>query len=237
MLFSEKILSFNDSLHLDPKILPKGVSVMNPFKGQKAEEIHQVTHLFYNRYYADTYPRYLILGINPGRFGAGVTGVPFTDTKRMKEHCRIDVDIDPTHEPSSVFVYKVIDALGGPVPFYRTFYINSISPLGFTRLNSKGNEVNYNYYDDRSLQQAVLPFIEDSIERQLAFGVHTDLCFCMGRGKNYTFLKRLNKKKQWFDQIVPLDHPRFIVQYRSRKMDEYVQAYTDALSGCMDSTR
>ncbi len=230
MNFAERILAFNESLELDPVLLPEGISVMNPFRGEHAATIREVTSLFYRKYYADRESRHLILGINPGRFGAGVTGVPFTDTKRMKEVCGIDISIDPTHEPSSVFVYEVVGALGGPESFYRRFYINSVCPLGFTRTNERGKEVNYNFYDDRQLQEAVTPFIIDCIERQIGFGAATDRCFCMGRGKNYAYLNALNKKQGWFDRIIPLDHPRFVVQYRSSRMQEYVQHYAEAFS-------
>ena len=230
MTFADHVLAFNDSLDLGPSLLPDGISVMNPFRDEHAGTIREVTSRFYRKFYSDQDPRHLILGINPGRFGAGVTGVPFTDTKRMKEVCGIDIAIDPTHEPSSVFVYHVVDAFGGPEPFYRKFYINSVCPLGFTRNNENGNEVNYNYYDDRRLQEAVTPFIVSCIERQIGFGAATDRCFCMGRGKNFKYLNDLNKKMRWFGEIVPLDHPRFVVQYRSRHMAGYVQQYVDALA-------
>lgn len=230
MSLGDQILAFNNDLHLDPALLPDSITVMNPFRGEHAATIRDVTTRFYRKFYADREPRHLILGINPGRFGAGVTGVPFTDTKRMKEVCDIDIPMEPTHEPSSVFVYGVVDAFGGPARFYRKFYINSVCPLGFTRISDKGNEVNYNFYDDRELQDAVTPFIIDCIERQIGFGTATDRCFCMGKGKNYRFLSALNKKRKWFDEVVPLDHPRFVVQYRSRRMSEYIQKYADALS-------
>ncbi|MEX0681285.1 MAG: uracil-DNA glycosylase family protein [Balneolales bacterium] len=230
MTFAEKILSFNASLQFDSTLLPDGISVMNPFRGRHAETILDVTFRFYKRFYSDIMPRHLILGINPGRFGAGVTGVPFTDTRRMRDICGIPIDIDPTYEPSSVFVYEVVDAFGGPGPFYQKFYINSVCPLGFTRQNEKGNTVNYNFYDDRQLEKAATPFIIDCIEKQIGFGAATDKCFCMGRGKNFKYLNALNKKQGWFDEIVPMDHPRFIVQYRSKRMEEYVQQYVEALS-------
>ncbi len=229
MTLADHILHFNKSLDLDSSLLPDGITVMNPFRGKQSDIIQNVTSQFYRKFYSDHEPRHLILGINPGRFGAGVTGVPFTDTKRMKEICDIDIAIAPTHEPSSVFVYEVVDAFGGPVPFYRNFYINSVSPLGFTRLNEKGNEVNYNFYDDRRLQEAVTPFIIDCIERQIGFGASTDRCYCMGRGKNFKYLNALNRQQGWFGEVIPLDHPRFVVQYRSKRMPEYVQSYVSAL--------
>jgi len=49
---------------------------MNPFRENPEALI--VSGKFYKKYYNDNNPRFLILGINPGRFGAGVTGIPFT---------------------------------------------------------------------------------------------------------------------------------------------------------------
>ena len=150
--FADKIIAFNQSLDFKGK-LPEGISLMNPFKG--IDEILMVSSAFYKKYYNDHQQRHLILGINPGRFGAGVTGIPFTDTKRLKNECGLNYSGKETHEPSSVFVYEVIEAYGGVNPFYSDFYINSISPLGFTIADSKGKEKNYNYYDSKELTNAI----------------------------------------------------------------------------------
>ena len=165
---------------------------------------------FYKKYYDDYRPRRLILGINPGRFGAGVTGIPFTDTKRLRSVCKIVYMGKETHEPSSVFVYEMIDAFGGAGYFYQNFYIHSICPLGFTSVKSDGKEINYNYYDSPALTAAVYDFMVENIRRQIAFGVDTDTCFCFGNGKNEKFLRKLNDKEHFFKNIVALEHPRFI---------------------------
>jgi len=75
MRLNENINKFNRSLKLYIN-LPKGVEVLNPFKNKTTVELAEI---FYNKYYADTNPRKLLLGINPGSLGGGVTGVPFTD--------------------------------------------------------------------------------------------------------------------------------------------------------------
>ncbi len=140
--FADKILAFNNKLEFKGK-LPRNIRVMNPFKN--TSQINLITSRFYKKYYNDNRSRHMILGINPGRFGAGVTGVPFTDTKRLFEKCGIKAVALQTHEPSSVFIYDVIDAYGGVKKFYSNFYINSVCPLGFTFRNGKAKEVNYNY--------------------------------------------------------------------------------------------
>ena len=83
---------------------------------------------------------HIILGINPGRLGAGVTGIPFTDTKRLVTECKIPYSGKLTHEISSVFVYEMINAFGGVSNFYKKFYINSPFPLAITKTSSEGKE-------------------------------------------------------------------------------------------------
>jgi hypothetical protein len=223
--FADKVIEFNKNLHFTG-VLPAGISIMNPFR--EDEKIIPVSSEFYNKFYNDSNPRHLILGINPGRFGGGVTGVPFTDSKRLKNECGISYPGKETHEPSSVFVYDVIKAYGGPEAFYQKFYINSICPLGFTATGKNGKEVNYNYYDSRELTQAVLDFIIQSIRQQIAFGINTDVCFCFGTGKNEKFLRQLNTEQKFFKSIVALEHPRFIMQYKARTKEAYINKYLAA---------
>lgn len=222
MNFAEKVIAFNRSLEF-PWTLPDGIRIMNPYA--ENPQALETSSRFYRKYYGDTHPRKLILGINPGRFGAGVTGIPFTDTKRLEEYCGLSIGGLSTYEPSSVFVYRVIDAYGGVEAFYRDYYITSVSPLGFVKGNDKGREVNYNYYDSRDLTAAALPFMVKSIETQLAFGIDRTTCFCLGNNQNFKFLSRLNREKGYFGEIVPLEHPRFVMQYRSKYIDDYIRKF------------
>lgn len=223
--FADKVISFNRRVHFHGS-LPEGIRIMNPFR--ENAEIIPLSALFYHKYYSDHKPRHLILGINPGRFGGGITGIPFTDPKRLVEKCGIPFNGPPAHEPSSVFIYEMIDAFGGPQVFYEKFYINSVCPLGFTRAGVSGKEINYNYYDSKALTEAVRPFITASIKSQIALGVDTDTCFCFGTGKNEKFLKELNKEKHFFKEIVSLEHPRFIMQYKSKSKQVYLDKYLSA---------
>lgn len=216
MQFSQHILSFFRSLQFTVP-LPPGVEVMNPF-GDK--ETMKVCTQFYNKYYADNNERRIIIGINPGRFGGGITGIPFTDPIRLKQVCGIDNPWPKKQELSSVFMYEMIGAYGGAEAFYRDFYISSISPLGFTKDNK-----NLNYYDDKILQENIRPFVLDCLARQFKFGISRSVAFCLGDGKNFQYLSRLNKEEKLFGTIVPLSHPRFIMQYRVKKKQEYIDYY------------
>ena len=226
--FADKIITFNSNIDFSGT-LPEGISILNPFKTDP--EILGTSSAFYRKYYSDYRSRHLILGINPGRFGAGVTGIPFTDPKRLIEKCGLPFEGELKHEPSSVFVYEMIDAFGGNKAFYDKFYINSVCPLGFTAIGDNGRPVNCNYYDFvRRQTNPVYDFIIDNIQKQIAMGVETNVCFCFGTGKNEKFLRKLNEKMHFFNEIVALEHPRFIMQYKARSMKLYIDKYLSAFS-------
>jgi Domain of unknown function (DUF4918) len=223
--FADKIIAFNQSLAFTG-VLPDGIRIMNPF--QENPNVLDISSTFYKKYYSDNQPRHLILGINPGRLGAGLTGVPFTDPKRLKQKCGIIYEGVLAHEPSSVFVYEVIEAYGGIERFYQDFYINSPCPLGFTKLQDNGKEVNYNYYDSKALTDSVYDFMLESMDKHLALGVKTDVAYCFGAGQNFKFLNQLNKEKKYFQRLIPLDHPRFVMQYKSKDKQLYINKYLTA---------
>lgn len=224
--FADKMIAFNKKVEFKGK-LPKGISIMNPFK--ENEHALFISSTFYKKFYNDFERRHLILGINPGRFGAGITGVPFTDTKRLLQECGIQFDGKVTHEPSATFVYEVINAFGGVEKFYKHFYIQSICPLGFTATNDKGKEVNYNYYDSKQLTDAVYEFMIDNILKQISLGISTDVCFCFGTGKNEKFIRKLNDEYKFFKKIIALEHPRYIMQYKFKEREFYIDKYLRAL--------
>ena len=72
-----------------------------------------------------------------------------------------------------------------------------------------------------------MDLINTSLTRQLEFGIKRDTCFCLGTGKNYKFLVQLNKELQIFDRIVPLEHPRYIMQYKTKQKDIYIKRYVE----------
>jgi hypothetical protein len=119
----------------------------------------------------------------------------------------------------------MIKAYGGVEEFYSKFYITSLCPLGFTKINERGKEINYNYYDSKELTTAVYDFIIENLEKQIALGVERDICFCFGTGKNEKFFQKINEEKKFFKKIIALEHPRFIMQYKSKFKDHYIQKY------------
>lgn len=221
MTFADNILAFFQQLHITAD-LPAGVEVLNPYKDEGATEL---CRQFYKKYYDDKQQRVLILGINPGRHGGGLTGIPFTDPIKLEKFCDIPNTLQKKAELSADFMYTMITAFGGPTMFYQKFYFSSVSPLGFT-MSGK----NLNYYDIKELQTSLRDFIIHSLKTTLSFGVNGSVCYCLGEGENFKYLNRLNSDLQLFKDIIPLAHPRFIMQYRRKRVNEYVADYLTKLN-------
>lgn len=218
--FAAKAYKFFVGLRLDHK-LPKGVEVMNPYQEKSVRACFKA---YLDRYYADSRPRVMIFGINPGRFGAGLTGVAFTDPVALESFCKIPNAHSKKREPSSTFVYEMIEAYGGVEKFNRDFFLTATCPLGFV----KGG-INYNFYDHADLERDVTPFIVDNLNAHLKLGARRDVAIVLGTGKLYKYFKRLNDEHGFFEEVVALDHPRFIMQYRRKRLGEYVSKYVAAL--------
>lgn len=206
---------------LTPPLLPKGFGILHP---QPEVKVMNVVKSFFQKFYNDNRPRKLMLGINPGRFGAGITGVNFTAPRQLKENCGIDHPWGNSSELSAEFIYEVIVQYGGPVKFYGDYFIGAVSPLGFIK-----DGKNINYYDDKKLQETVTPFIIETIKLQLQMGFDTTACICIGGEKNYKFLSKLNDQHGFFQTIIPLPHPRFIMQYRRKRKQEYADEWLNSL--------
>ncbi len=227
MNFASKVIAFNTNLVFKGK-LPPSISIMNPFK--ENPYALNISSDFYTKYFSDDNKRHLILGINPGRLGGGITGIPFTDTKRLSEFCDMEYEELNSHEPSSVYIYDLIMAYGGVKEFYQKFYINSVCPLGFLIKKENGNLVNYNYYDDRQLETLMSDFILKSLKAQINFGIHTDKCFVLGNNKNFKYLSQINETHKLFKTIVPIEHPRYIMQYKQKEKSTYLNKHINLLS-------
>ncbi|MET0392820.1 MAG: uracil-DNA glycosylase family protein [Chitinophagaceae bacterium] len=221
---SEDILRFYQSL-IPPTRLPAGIEVLYP---QQHPAVMAIVKTFLDKYYGDDNPRTLLFGINPGRFGAGNTGINFTASKQLTEQCGIPHALKLQSELSAEFIYEMISRFGGCDAFYSRFFISAVSPLGYVK-----DGKNLNYYDDKQLQKGVTPFITDCINQQCGWNVNRDTCICIGGEKNYRFLASLNEQHHWFDHILPVPHPRFILQYRRKQTESYIQQYLDALNSAL----
>jgi hypothetical protein len=225
--FADKVIAFNKALNYSGP-LPRGFHVLNPFL--ENPETMEVMQQFYFKYYNDSNKRKFIVGINPSRHGAGVTGVPFTDTKRLESVCSIKMHTAHTHEISSVFMYDLIAEFGGPGKFFKEFYINSPFPLAIVRQTKDGQWINANYYDDPALFRAVKDFMITSLQKHISMGLDTSQVFVLGK-KNTQFIEKLNKEAKLFGTLTTLEHPRYIQQYKSKEKQNYIDKYILTLNG------
>jgi hypothetical protein len=219
---AKKLISFYQSL-TPPQNIPAGIEVLFP---QKDKQVKELVEKFFKKYFDNDHPRSLMLGINPGRYGAGITGVNFTAPKQLKEYCGIEHHFKSSTELSAEFIYEMIESYGGVKEFYQYWFIGAVCPLGFIESSSGKN---INYYDDKKLAEAVTPFIVDCINKQVNMGFNTEKCICIGGEKNFKFLSVLNNEHKWFREIIPLPHPRFILQYRRKQKDKFIHQYLSAL--------
>ena len=220
MSFADKVLNFHKNLIPDWK-LPLGFGLLYPYDNP---ETWAAMTAYYQKFYADDAPRTFLLGINPGRFGAGITGVPFTDPIRLQDFCDIKNDFKKSRELSSIFVWDFIEALGGAEAFHARFYISSVCPLGFVK-----DGKNINYYDDKALQNAVEPHIISNLKTQIEFGCNRDAVLILGQGKNYKYFKKMNERLGLWKEVIPLPHPRWVMQYRLKRKEKFLGMYVEAL--------
>ena len=221
---AQKILAFNDALKSASINLPEKYRLINPFAGANQQ---QITCRFYHKYYHDNKRRFMILGSSPARRGTALTGVPFEDVNHLQKDTGISIDAFGANKRSSSFLYEVMEEYGGRQNFYKQFYMSFVCPLGIEKINLKGNWVNCNYYENAALKKYLYPFIVDSLRRQIDFNIDTTVCFCIGSGENFKFLTNINDEHHFFDAIVPLEHPRFIMQYNADRKEEFIQKYVN----------
>ena len=223
--FAERAFDFYRRL-TPPGRLPGDVEVMNPYHDS---EVMGYVKQFLRRYYSDNSRRIAVFGINPGRFGAGITGITFTDPVVLETVCGIKNDLPKKREPSSVFVYAFVERFGGAAKLFRHFFFTAVSPLGFTK-----DGRNYNFYDDPSLLSATRPFIVKSLRDQVSLGVSLDVAVVLGSGKNRSIFEGLNREFGFFKAVISLDHPRFIIQYRRAQLEEYLRKYEEAFHRALE---
>ncbi len=218
--WSDTIIDYYENLACPE--LPAGYECMNPYR---SPEVQSVVSAFFNRFYADLEPRTLLLGINPGRFGAGITGISFTDPIILTDSLGIEHNFDRRPELSSRFVHEMIAAFGGIEHFTKKFFITSVYPLGFLK-----DGKNINYYEIEGWRNHLLPLIENELAEHKTWNINRKVGICIGKGDNLKHLNKINDKLGLFDQIVTVPHPRWVMQYRLKRKLEFIDEYVKLLS-------
>ncbi len=219
MNFANKAINYFLRLQ-KPAGLPSGIEIRNPYK---QKQIVQIVKKFYAKFFNDNNKRLFVLGINPGRFGGGLTGIAFTDPVALREQCEINNDLGIQKELSSKFIYRMIDKFGGAKKFYSKVFVSSLYPLALIK-----DGKNFNYYDTNDLAASMRNEIVNSVKSQIEFGARRDKVLILGK-KNADYFSVINNECNFFENIVVLEHPRYIMQYRLKKIDSYITKYLSAL--------
>ncbi|NBC24391.1 MAG: DUF4918 family protein, partial [Bacteroidetes bacterium] len=158
--------------------------------------------------------------INPGRLGAGYTGIPFSDAVQLKKFCDLNAPGPDREELSAAFIFEVIEAAGGPAKFYKKVFIDSVSPMGYVK-----NGLNYNYYDDKGLFEHLRPRLIEHINALLQRPIQPEIVL-LGKGKNLKYFKKVYPGAA---KILTLPHPRWVMQYRRKEKGKWIERYLQAL--------
>jgi uracil-DNA glycosylase len=171
---------------------------------------------FFTRYYAQAPPRVALVGINPGRFGGGRTGLPFLDPPAVS--ALLDEHVPGAGERSARFLWEVIAAEGAG-RFFAGVYVTNLSWFGFLR---DGTNLNLD-----ALPESVQTAIEADFMRELAL-VRPRALIPLG-----TLVARRLARMQAAGTLKvqvldPLPHPRWCA-FPSRR-GPCVQRYRQALA-------
>lgn len=220
MPFSTKAIKYFYKLK-PPAMKVRGVGLINPYKN---DDIKKVVKNFFAKFYGDENERLFVFGINPGRFGGGLTGISFTDPVALREQCGIENSLGNRKELSSKFIFSVAKKFGGVEKFFSTVFLTALYPFAIIK-----DGKNYNYYDDNLLAETLRSEIVKNIGKQIDFGARKDRAIILGKN-NADFFKTINNNYDFFKSVVVLEHPRYIMQYRLKQADKYIDKYISAIT-------
>ena len=208
---AEKLVSELRNTYLGPngietKLKSSNISVIDTFID------NWETVLEFNRsYYGDTIPKVVICGINPGRNGAGKTGVPFLDFKSLSE--LIPNLTNQEAERSAKFFFDIVSHFGAQ-KFYQTFYVTNISWVGYTEKNN-----NLNYF---SLPKNAKKFVYEQFVHEMSFVKPTTI-ISLGREVHTTVSELFGEE---VNKSIVLPHPNYCAfpsNYQTQK-NRYIDA-------------
>jgi len=212
--FGSRAMAFYEGLERFRWATPE-VALLSPIAD---DERRSAFRAFCDKFYSDNENRVFWLGINPSRVRRTSTGVPYTDGFALLEYCGIENEFDKHRELTADFFYRFINAYGGADVFYSRHYAGAAFPLSILRKDKYCN------YYDRNLPQEVLSSVPDMILRQSEIG-HKGVLVIIGSGENAKVLRNLNNKFEIFADVLVVEHPRYIMQYKSADLDDYLAKF------------
>ena len=183
---------------------------------------------FHKKYVEPNSPKIVICGINPGRKGAGKTGIPFIDFASLT---RMLPDIkENDSEQTAKFFFSVIQKIGIE-NFYKNFHVTNLSWFGFSRID-KNKNVNY---DNEDIPAEIKNCLIDKFVEEMEL-INPDYIITLSKDVLYE-LKSLKEQKKISSEIgARLNHPSWITTYRSKDINmwkiKYVETLSEYISKC-----
>jgi hypothetical protein len=128
------------------------IGILSDFLGNKQHIID-----FHKKYIEPNSPKIVMCGINPGRLGAGVTGIPFIDTLSLSK--LVPNINNPKSEKSAKFFFSIIEEIGVN-EFYKNVHVTNMSWFGFYNIDT-GKNVNYNSLPVEIQNVLIEKFVEE----------------------------------------------------------------------------
>jgi uracil-DNA glycosylase len=155
---------------------------------------------FHKKYVQPNSPKIVMCGINPGRKGAGISGIPFIDTNSLS---KMLPDISNLKsEKSAKFFFSIVEELGIN-EFYKNVHVTNMSWFGFYKLD-KGTNLNYN-----SLPIEIQNVLIDKFVEEMDF-INPDVIIPIGDIVNWELLFNLKVKNRINAEIAQrLYHPAY----------------------------
>lgn len=201
------------------KLDDEGIEILSEFRKNKNN-----IEAFYDKYVVPNNPKIVICGINPGRLGAGKTGVPFIDFTSLAKLIE-GIDREDS-EASAKFFYSIIDHFGKE-KFYSNIYVTNISWLGFSTKSKPAKNVNY-----YNLPEDVKEVLFDNFIEEINLVEPTHILSCSNEVTNVLKkLKEQGKLKSSIDISIKLNHPYYcsIKTNTEREFKKYIDTLVNLI--------
>lgn len=195
----------------------EGITVLDGFI-QNIELVRR----YYQTVYSMDANRIVLCGINPGRLGAGKTGIPFLDYNSVS--CLFPDIQRNDQENSAQFVFSIIREIGCEL-FYRSVYMTNVSWFGFTK---DGKNLNYD-----KLPSYLPSFFTDSFIGEMAI-VQPKLIIPLGEKVEQTLRQMKQDGRLNYPLAKRLPHP-FYCSIPTNTIS-CKQKYVDSITAFMKQT-
>ena len=206
MLHEELKANYLHSSGIRSLLKGSGISLLDDFLDN-----WEMVKSFNEKYYSVPYPKIVLCGINPGKNGAGKTGIPFLDFLSLSK--LLDGVSSKSEERSAQFFYEIVNEIGAE-EFYRTFYVTNISWIGYSEVDKCTNRVkNKNYYD---LPNPAKKFVIEMFKKEMQ-AINPTTIISMSQEVNETIKELYGNSSVEISQT--LNHP-FFCSIESNKVEQ-----------------